>query len=126
MAHKTMEVRAHLALEWQALIEVIHEVGFTAPHPAPKIQTLNRLNGLVATKRARPNARFLCVRIRRYQPFIEPLQLFHSQLLRGVVTKTFSLEVILVTHKWGLVHGQAINAGDNWATKTTISACSYK
>ena len=105
--HKTMKVHAQLALEGQTIVERVHQVGFTAPHPTPEIQPrLGRLGA--AQTRAQAPQQTRIAPLASEQPRIQGLEFTHRRLLRRVVAEPLARKVISVAFPGR--HGRARGA----------------
>ncbi|MCY1426411.1 hypothetical protein D9M71_422300 [compost metagenome] len=91
--HEAVEVRAHLLLERQRVVEGVHQVGLAAADTAPEVQAPHRALALLAEEAAEQPGLAAVV---GDQVVVQALQMANGSFLRGIVEEVRPLQIGLV------------------------------
>ena len=107
--HKAVEVNPQLAIEGQALVEVVDQIGLAPADATPEIKSAygNRAHPPPAPPRPRDQGTVTLLPIGAHELAIERVQFFHGMPLRGVLVEILSLQVPFVAFQGGC-HGRPL------------------
>ena len=112
-AHKSMKMNPHFSIKWQALIKIVHQIGFAAAHTTPEVEPPLWLQLLFVSAEQRQKPFWNAIACNSYQQtLVERLQVLNGLLLRRVMIKTLFLFFSLISLYGGqlfLRHGKFNN-----------------